>query len=55
MQTPRVSHHRGGPGATGRREAPADKLQLVAAGMDPPAVGGGRAESPERLHCEPCC
>lgn len=31
-----VHRHRGGPGATGRREAPADKLQLIAAGVDPP-------------------
>ena len=48
-----IHRHGGGSGAAGRRPASTDEHQLGAAGVDSPAAGGDRAESPRGLRREP--
>ena len=43
-----IHRHRGGSRAASRRPAATDEHQLGAAGVDSPAAGGDRAESPPR-------
>ena len=49
----KVHHHRGGIVVAGSQQAAAGEHQLEAAGVDSPAAGGDRAESPRGLRREP--